>query len=315
MMDKNDIILSIIVPVFNHEKYIAKALDSVLMQKTKYKFEVLVGDDLSSDKSREILKEYETYYPGFFKMFFREKNMHKEKVNNIKDLLNRGKGKYLIVLEGDDYWTDELKIEKQIEFLEKHPDYLAVAHNCVVVDENSAPTGEVYPESKNEEYTIWHYAGEILPGQTATLMYRNYIREKILDTTFVDTLIMPGDKKKIFSLITNGKIYCIQEPMSAYRHVTSHGSSFSATNKYNYQRVESWYRAQLDYAYKLDKKDAIKCAELQYRLTIRSALFRRRISFRTYVKDLKNIKHRIKSFFFMAKRDLLKYLLKKQIIK
>ena len=75
----DDVILSIYVPTYNHEKYIARALDSILMQKTDYAYEVLVGEDASTDNTRAILKEYEKKYPGRFQMYYREKNMHKQK--------------------------------------------------------------------------------------------------------------------------------------------------------------------------------------------------------------------------------------------
>ena len=303
-MNEAEVMLSVIIPVYNHEKYIAKALDSVLMQKTRYSFEVLVGDDVSTDNSRAILKEYEEKHPGFFKMFYREHNMHREAINNSKDLVNRACGKYLITLEGDDYWLDEYKIEKQVAFLEEHPDYLAVAHNCIIVDDDSNPTGETYPECKDEEYTIWHYANEILPGQTATLMCRNYVKNALFDRSLMNLNLAPGDRRKIFTLITNGKVYCIQEAMSAYRHVTTHGSSYSANIKYQYSKTQKWYAAQLEYAYKLNHPDAIKCAELQYALEIRSAVLKKRVKMGQAMKDLKILRHRLRSAFSVLKRDI-----------
>ena len=95
----DDVILSIYVPTYNHEKYIARALDSILMQKTDYAYEVLVGEDASTDNTRAVLKEYEKKYPGRFQMYYREKNMHKQKVRNAGDLIRRCSGKYIIALE------------------------------------------------------------------------------------------------------------------------------------------------------------------------------------------------------------------------
>ena len=94
----NQPILSIYVAVYNHEKYITQALDSILMQKTDYPYEVLVGEDCSTDNTRAVLKEYEAKHPGKFAIFYREHNMHRETPNNIQDLLMRCRGKYIIVI-------------------------------------------------------------------------------------------------------------------------------------------------------------------------------------------------------------------------
>ena len=102
----NDVILTVYVPTYNHENYITKALDSILMQKTKYNFEVLVGEDCSTDSTRAVLKDYESKHPGKFNIFYREKNMYGSSPNNALDLKLRSRGKYIICLEGDDFLTD-----------------------------------------------------------------------------------------------------------------------------------------------------------------------------------------------------------------
>jgi len=136
-------VISIYVATYNHERYIVKALDSIREQKTKYSYEVLVGEDVSTDNTRQLLKQYEKQHPGFMTVYYRDHNMHHEDPNNSKDLKMRCKGKYVIALEGDDYWIDPLKLQKQVDFLENHEEYLAVAHRCVVVDENSIITPDI----------------------------------------------------------------------------------------------------------------------------------------------------------------------------
>ena len=259
-------ILSILIPTYNHENYIAQALDSVLMQKTQYPFEVLVGEDCSTDGTREILKAYEENYPGFFSMFYRDHNLFNEKFPNGIDLMFHSKGKYLITLEGDDYWTDPNKIEKQISFLESHPEYYAVAHNCLVVGNDSEPNGEKYPECKDEEYTYRHYFSEIMPGQTATFMYRNYLPDDSFHKDYPEIPKgTPSDRVLYYMMLVNDKrIYCMQETMSAYRHVVDSGSSFSATYKYNFNVEEKWLKAMMDYTerYKPSWNKYVKCKYL-----------------------------------------------------
>lgn len=263
-MNTDDIILSIYVPTFNHEKYIERALDSIKMQCTDYTYEVLVGEDCSTDNTRNVLKEYERKNPGFAHYFYRDHNMYNETPNNAADLKMRCKGKYIIALEGDDYWIDPFKLNKQITFLEEHADYVAVSHNCVVVDENSEPNGEKYPECYDTEYTIEHYMKGILPGQLTTLMFRNYYKNEFFDLSFIKTNIQPGDRKLYFSLICSGKIFCMQESMSAYRHVTMNGSSYSAKVRYDFKKQMNWLWEQLQYAYRIKNPRGIKCAEYLY---------------------------------------------------
>mgnify|MGYP004538349555 CR=1 FL=1 len=155
--------LSVYVPTYNHEKYITRALDSILMQKTEYSYEVLVGEDVSTDSTRAVLKEYEKAHPGKLTVFYREKNMNDMPIWNSLDLKMRARGKYMIALEGDDFWTDDRKLQKQIDFLESHPEYIAVAHNCVVVGADSEPNGEAYPECKDAEYTFAHFLSALCP--------------------------------------------------------------------------------------------------------------------------------------------------------
>lgn len=283
-----EIMLSIVVPTYGHEKYILQTLESIRMQKTKYKYEVLVGEDASPDNTRKLLKEYEKEHPGMCHMLYRKENMNKSSITNARDLLLRCKGKYVIVLEGDDYWISEDKIEHQIEFLETHPDYIAVAHNCVVVDENGKETNENYPECKNTEYSIKEFFYNVLPGQTATVMHRNYVKENLFDTSLLEKGLVPGDKLRAFALIMHGKIYCIQEKMSAYRHVRKGGSSFSANFKYDIARDLRWHEELLQYAYKIGNGAGMKCAEIMYFDILIRALTEKYCSFgqifRKYIK-------------------------------
>ena len=258
-------ILSIVIPTYNHEKYIAKALDSVLMQKTKYTFETLVGEDCSTDNTRSVLKQYEQRYPGFFTVYYREHNMYRENPSNGMDLRNRCKGKYVICLEGDDFWTDPYKLEKQISFLESHPEYYAVAHNCIVVGEDSKQLNESYPHCYDREYTYRHFFSGILPGQTATVMFRNIYKDsKIHNEDYPDIPVgTAGDQITIYKILVNGRIYCMQEVMSAYRHITTSGSSWSANYKYDFKKSAVWWRAMLTYT-KKHKPEWEKYVRIKY---------------------------------------------------
>ncbi len=314
MNNTNDVILSIYIPTYNHEKYIVRALDSVLMQKTKYNFEVLVGEDCSKDSTREILKEYEKQHPGKLQIFYREKNMHNTECNNARDLKRRCKGKYIIGLEGDDFWTDENKIEKQIDFLENHPEYIAVSHNCVVVDGNSEPNGEAYPQCTDEEYTTMHFFCDILPGQLTTVMYHNYyLEDSEFDYSILEKGLTPGDRLLYFALLCHGKVFCMQETMSAYRHIVAHGSSFSANYKFDFFKHKKWQQALIEYIKKHSGKKELKIAEYQYLYFIFKGLLSKQITFKQAVQEYSAISHKISVILIAFKRIINKKILHKKI--
>ena len=307
-----EVILSIFVPTFNHEKYISQALDSILMQKTEYKFEVLVGEDCSKDGTREILQQYEEKYPNIFKMFYRDTNMYNQNPTNAGDLKLRCKGKYMICLEGDDYWTDEYKIDKQIRFLEEHPEYYGVAHNCVVVDQESKPNGEKYPECKDNEYTFKHFVSEIMPGQLATFMHRNCYMDTDFNSELFFKGLVPGDRLLYYAIATHGKIYCIQEEMSAYRHVKKEGTSFSATYEYNFNKSKVWHEELLKYIENTDNKQAKKYVRLLYFKCLMQGFKAGKYSLKQVIKSTKDI-GRVKTITLYMKYMIRKNILHKKI--
>jgi len=301
----NNATVSIYMSVFNHENYVVRALDSIRMQKTEYSYEVFVGEDCSTDNTRQILKEWEAKHNDpRFTILYRETNMYRMPINNGRDLKNRCKGKYIICLEGDDFWTDPYKLQKQVSFLESHPEYYAVAHNCTVVGEDSLPNGELYPECKDEAYTMRHFFSEIMPGQYTTLLARNYMTDPNIDRTLLEQQGGPGDRRVYFTLLCHGKIHCMQETMSAYRHITTHGTSFSATHKYSYDKTEQEFRNYMEYAYLLNNKAAIAYTEMVYLRNIRHARRKGLIDTQRYREDSARIRNLFRAKLLLLKRDI-----------
>lgn len=116
-MTKN-ILVSISCITYNHEPYIRECLDGFIMQKTDFAFEVLIHDDASTDKTADIIREYEAKFPNLIKPIYQTENQFSKKVGSINAKFNypRAKGKYIALCEGDDYWTDPLKLQKQVDF-------------------------------------------------------------------------------------------------------------------------------------------------------------------------------------------------------
>ena len=173
-------LVSIIVPVYNHERYIERCRRGIAMQKCDFPFEVWIGEDCSPDGSREVLKRLEYELPDNFHFLYREHNLGDRGNGNSSDLVNRCTGKYFAICEGDDFWTYDHKLQEQVSFLESHPDYVACFHHCVVVGEDSAPNGENYPECLSKDYSFDEYFYCTMPGQTATMVVRlnEYLEQK-----------------------------------------------------------------------------------------------------------------------------------------
>ena len=228
----NEVKLSVIFITYNHEKYAEKALRSVCEQETDFPFEVVVGEDCSTDSTREILRRVAAEYPDKVRLLFREKNFGRPTLN-VYNTTMECRGEYLAYLEGDDYWTDEHKLQKQVTFLEEHPEYIACTHDCVMVDENGneitdeqmLKVGDLYRWSGKFTYDDYKHSGK-WPGHYASVVSRNIYTEGRYDYTilyrahdFVDDALI------LLFLLIQGDIYRMDEAMSAWRYVKKSGGS------------------------------------------------------------------------------------------
>ncbi len=220
-------LVSIYMLAYNHGDYIRQALDGILMQKVDFKYEIVVGEDCSTDDTRDILRAYKEKYPDKMKLILYEKNVGY--LNNDIEVRRQCTGKYVAQCEGDDYWVDPNKLQKQVDFLESHPEYIGVAHKVRVVDEEGSPRGgfNLHLFCQDEVYQTKHVEKGILPGQTATLVFRNIFAH---DSSALDRLgscRANADTRLAFYLAIHGNIYCFDDVMSHYRFLTV-GSSWNA---------------------------------------------------------------------------------------
>lgn len=309
--DNSKPLVSVYIVAYNHEKYIARAIESVLAQKTSFQYEIIIGDDVSTDGTRKIIEKYANENPGKLQTVFPLENTYRTSNPLSKRLRSMCVGKYIICLEGDDYWISDRKLEVQAIFLEKHKDYVGIAHRCEVVDENGNATGEKYPECHDAEYTISHWFSLILPGQTTTFMKLNPVYLSDLDTSLFNKGLIPGDGLSALVYVMYGKIFCLDEVMSAYRKVTDCGSSFSATYKYNADYVEKYCSAIVDYVYKHgNEKDVFNVELYYYREAVVRGVRARQMPFTELFKTKYHRNGRIKIFFnyclIYFKRHILK---------
>lgn len=244
--------VSVIVLTYNHKRYIRQALDSILEQETAFPYEILVGDDCSSDGTSEIISRYATLYPGKLSVFIRPKNIGATK--NLYDLFQRAEGKYIASCEGDDYWCDPLKLQKQVDFLENHPKYSGCTHTCLIVDENGkAAANQRLPwVCPKEYYTLRDFRGIYLPGQAATLVHRNFFLDTGHDYSIIyQASPMIADRTVVMILAVLGPIRRLPETMSCYR-VPVNDSGQNATSALFHNNADV-NRMQYDLTCRLEK--------------------------------------------------------------
>lgn len=125
--------VSVLMLAYNHERYIEAALESALGQQTTFEYEIVVGEDCSSDRTREILSAYRERHPGRIRLLLPERNLGM--MGNFTATFRACRGEYIAILEGDDYWTSAEKLQRQADFLDSHPDFAECFHNAEIVVE------------------------------------------------------------------------------------------------------------------------------------------------------------------------------------
>ena len=226
----NDVEVSIICNAFNHGKYIRDALNGFVMQKTDFKFEVLVHDDASKDNTADIIREFEAKYPDIIKPIYQTENQYSKNVW-ITDVyqLRRSKGKYIAICEGDNYWTDPGKLQKQYDALEAHPEIDICVHASTLVNaSDGSVSGTV---EHGSEVAVIPVEKVIEGGGDFVSTNSIFVRREILTDRrkFVD--VCPLDYTyQISGSIRGGMLY-LPDNMSAYR--VSVPGSWSVSNNKN----------------------------------------------------------------------------------
>ncbi|WP_018618536.1 glycosyltransferase family 2 protein [Spirosoma luteum] len=243
--------VSVLIITYNQKNFIRQAIDSVLAQKTTFPIEILVGDDFSTDGTREIIQEYERQHPGLVIGVLHPHNMGKNGGINFLETLKLAKGEYYALIDGDDYLTDPLKLQKQADLLDAHPDYSMTFHNALITYEDGSPSHVLNGPDMKPFYTVDDLIGddEIWFMATSSTLYRNSIRE--YPAWFRES--SSGDIPRLILKAKLGKIGYIPDVMSVYRK-NSAGASFHD----NYQnevflrnRIQMYsdINRELDYRY------------------------------------------------------------------
>lgn len=210
-------LVSICCETYNHAKYVRDAIESFLIQKTDFAFEILIHDDASTDGTQDIIKEYCAKYPDLFRPIFQNENQHSKGVKIWGDIqFPRARGKYIALCEGDDYWTDPLKLQKQVDFLESHPDYSMVYTAFHTCDQDGKPF-----HSDTYQYLLGlSESGDILPKLlslnfilTCTICYRKEILESLIYKSSPQSL----DYNLFLCAAWEGKLKFLEDYTATYR--------------------------------------------------------------------------------------------------
>ena len=204
---------------FMHEKFIRECIDGILMQKTTFPVRVLIHDDASTDDTANIVREYGKKYPRLIQAYYQTENSYskKDKYERRAEFHKWRIGKYEALCEGDDYWTDSLKLQKQVDFLESHPEYSLCGHNTKIVYENDGGRVEYFRPHRSKQTKTELDMDDMIVDfhsfHTSSFMFRC----SMLETPQWFSKCRSGDIALSHMLASKGPVYYIDEVMSVYR--------------------------------------------------------------------------------------------------
>lgn len=212
-------LLTVLLITYNHENFIGQAIQSVIDQETEYDIRIDVVEDCSSDRTRDVILAYKKKYPHIIKTYFNPTNLGtldppQQKVTYAG--LKRLDGDYICILEGDDYWSDKTKVQKQISFLEANPGYAAAAHNTVKIYENGLTQAHrfIYQDSCKETHNVEDFIAMTSFFHTTSIIYRNVLCDNI-PKEFASK--WSCDIFNTIAHVEKGDLYYMDLDMSVYR--------------------------------------------------------------------------------------------------
>lgn len=246
--DKKDFLMVTIQCLsYNHSAYIRQCLNGFVMQKTNFHFEVIVHDDASTDETAIIIQEYAEKYPQIIKPIFECENQFFKKDNSLWRIMStHTHGKYIAMCEGDDYWTDPYKLQKQVDFLESHPDYVMCSHKWNEFIENEKRINWGIPFEVNSIGKIydlnclihgeWYFQPLTILYRRSSVNFERYNRYK-----------NSKDITLLYALLKNGKGFCIPDVMATYRIHSSgmwSGSDLNSRRKQDFETKLGIYEVE-----------------------------------------------------------------------
>lgn len=283
--DKSQILVSIVCITYNHEPYLRQTLDSFLMQKTSFAYEIILAEDCSTDGTRKICEEYAAKYPDIIHYIYRDHNVGYNE--NEYEAMCAAKGKYIAYCEGDDYWTIPDKLQKQVDFLESHPEYSVCWHRCkhhntkTGIDRDDACGRILGKDAEGVDIDMnTYFAGWYT--QPLTMVFR----KDALDLRLYHSYMYFRDMQQMYHLLLKGKGYLFAFD-GGVRNVHSGGVASTISSKqycevslpidreFFWKTRNKWskknYIGTLDACirnyYRSDKLKAFRCAFVRLMIT------------------------------------------------
>lgn len=222
-------LVSILMPTYNHEKYIALAIESALSQDTEYSYELLINDDVSTDGTLKIAREYAEKYPEKIKLFTHEKNQGLLK--SYKYLLEQASGKYIAILESDDIWSNPEKLQKQISFMEKNDDYGLICGDYYTINEAGERTSEVIKDFDYGKDDFWYDTLMNFSSIGAlTIVFRREVFDRYCNIDdYIERKFQTFDRPVWLAISKHSKCKYMHEALASYRVM---GSSISNSGSF-----------------------------------------------------------------------------------
>lgn len=221
----NPIIVAIHCLVFNHGPYLRDCLEGFVMQKTNFRFVAIVHDDASQDNSADIIREYEAKYPDIIKPIYETTNQYSKHDGSLarimREAIDATNAKYLAFCEGDDYWTDPYKLQKQVDILEADKTLMVCCTDCSVVDNNSVllkeKRGGVVKDDIPGRYNLRDFFRDNHQYPTLSVVYRKIHSKEIREKHSHTDNAFLGDWTMWICLLIYGDMYYTGEVTCAYR--------------------------------------------------------------------------------------------------
>jgi len=291
----NKPLLSISMITYNQDKYISEAIEGVLIQKTDFIIRLFITDDNSLDNTAKICQEYANKFPDLidFESFSENKGMMANWIYNLNKCSKSG-AKYIAICEGDDYWTDPLKLQKQVDFLEANPEYSLCFHNAKIIYENKREKSRLFCKLEKNIFDLYDVIERnwFIPTQSIVFKrsYLNNIPEWF-------GYIFNGDLALQLLLAAKGNFYYLNEVMSVYRkHATGISSKYLNSNiKLKIIEVLIYTNQYLHFEYNkpIQKRINTLRGELYKSLLYERKLFNRLLSIDFYLFKLKSLAKKI----------------------
>ena len=215
MKKEEEILVSICCITYNQENYIEDTIKGFLMQKTNFKYEIIIHDDASTDNTAKIIKKYEKKYKDIIKPIYQKENQQSKGKRPTFITYQKATGKYIALCEGDDYWTDENKLQRQFNYIEDNPNCSACIHSAMKVNYDKTEIKPVEPYKQNTVINMKEYCHKVDSIPTASLFFKKEIVEEEMPDFLKQAPV--GDIPLALWFLDKGYIYYENKIMSCYR--------------------------------------------------------------------------------------------------